>query len=136
MFGQLLNEVRSTVEERLTRLKRRAMALAAAGVLLALAFLFALMAVFIELQKYVGAAMAALIIFIVLLLAGAGALMIGREKKPAQSTRELQKAATTLRKTAEEASLTSSGWPLILTAFAAGLALSRGRFNGSRRSRQ
>jgi|SRR5687767_599750 cobalamin biosynthesis protein CobD/CbiB len=135
MFAQLFHEVRAVVEERVNRLKKRAIAVAAAGFLLLLAFLFALLAAFIELQRHVGAAMAALIIFVILLAAGVGTLMIGREKKPSESARQLQKSATAFRKTTEETALTSSGWPLILTAFAAGLALSRGRFNGGRRAR-
>jgi cobalamin biosynthesis protein CobD/CbiB len=135
MFVQLFHEVRSVVEERVNRLKKRAVAVAAGGFLLGLAFLFALLAAFIELQRHVGPAMAALIIFAVLLAAGVGALMIGRERKPSESARQLQKSAADFRKTAEDTALTSSGWPLILTAFAAGLALSRGRINGGRRAR-
>jgi cobalamin biosynthesis protein CobD/CbiB len=135
MLAELFQEVRSALEERVNRLKKRAVAVAAAGFLLALAFLFALLAAFIELQRQVGSAMAALIIFVVLLAAGVGALMIGREKKPSESARQLQKSTAAFRKTAEDTALTSSGWPLILTAFAAGLALARGRFNGGRKAR-
>ncbi len=50
MFGQLFHEVRSIVEERLSRLKKRAAAMAAAVVLLGLALLFALLGIFIDLQ--------------------------------------------------------------------------------------
>jgi hypothetical protein len=71
----------------------------------------------------------------VLTVAGAAALMMERQKKPKAPSRQLQKSATEFQKTAEETALTSSGWPLILTAFAAGLALSRARFNGWRKER-
>jgi Kef-type K+ transport system membrane component KefB len=134
MFGQLFHEVRSIVEERLSRLKKRAAAMAAAVVLLGLAFLFALLGIFIELQKHMGGAMAAFLLFIILAAAGAGALMFGREKKP-EAARQLQTTANPVQRTAEVNPLTSSGWPLILTAFAAGIALSRGRLNGWRRDR-
>jgi hypothetical protein len=134
MFGQLFHEVRSIVEERLSRLKKRAAAMAAAVVLLGLALLFALLGIFIELQKHMGGAMAAFLLFIILAAAGAGALMFGREKKP-EAARQLQTTASPVQKIAEASPLTSSGWPLILTAFAAGIALSRGRLNGWRRDR-
>jgi len=122
MLAELFNEARSVLQERVGRLKRRAVALAAASLLLLLALLFALLAAFAELQRYVGPAMAALILFVVLLAAGLGALMIGRERKASEAKRELQRSAATFQKSAEAAPLTSSGWPLILTAFAAGLA--------------
>lgn len=134
MLTELFSEARSVLQERVDRLKRRAVALIAAGVLLTLAFLFALLAAFAELERHLGPALAALILFAVLLAAGLLVLMIGRERKTAAAKRQLQKTASSLQRSVEEAPLTSSGWPLILTAFAAGLALSRGRFNGRRRT--
>jgi hypothetical protein len=134
MFGQLFQEVRAIVEERVSRIKRRAITMAAAAVLIGLALLFALLAAFIFLEEQVGAGVAALILFVILLAAGAAALIIGREKRPAEARRELQKSAQAFQRSAEEPALTSSGWPLIITAFMAGLALARGRFNGERKS--
>ena len=135
MLTELFSEARSVLQERVDRLKRRAVALVAAGLLLTLAFLFALLAAFAELQRHFGPALAALILFAVLLAAGLLTLMIGRERKSAaEAKRQLQKTAVSFQRSVEEAPLTSSGWPLILTAFAAGLALSRGRFNGRRRA--
>jgi Kef-type K+ transport system membrane component KefB len=136
MFVQLVQEVRAIVEERFNRLKKRAITVAAASVLIGLALLFALLAVFVFLQEEVGAGAAALILFVVLMVAGAATLLLGREKKPAQARRELQKSAVALQKSAEDAGLSSTGWPLIITAFMAGLALARGRFNGRKNSRE
>jgi Kef-type K+ transport system membrane component KefB len=135
MLAQLFAEVRSVLEERLGRLKRRAIAVAAAAVLLSFAFLFALLGVFILLEQNFGPAVAAFIIFIVLAVGGAAALMMERDKKPKETRRQLQKSATEFQRTAQETALTSNGWTLILTAFAAGLALSRARFNGWRKER-
>jgi hypothetical protein len=135
MLAQLVHEVRAIVKERFNRLKKRAISVAIASVLIGLALLFALLAAFVFLQEEVGAGAAALILFVVLLVAGAVTLMLGREKKPAQARRELQKSAVALQKSAEETALSSSGWPLIITAFMAGVALARGRFNGRKTSR-
>jgi Kef-type K+ transport system membrane component KefB len=136
MFMQLFSEVRGILEERLSRLKRRAIGVAVAAVLLTLASLFALLGAFIVLQERVGPAAAAFIIFIVLAVGGVVALMAGREKKAKEASRQLQTSAAVFQpKSAEETALTSSGWPLILTAFAAGLALSRARLNGWRKDR-
>jgi hypothetical protein len=136
MFVQLFQEVRVIVEERINRLKKRAITVAVASVLIALALFFALLALFIFLQEQIGAGPAALILFVILLVAGAVTLILGREKKPAQARRELQKSAAAFQKSAEETALSSSGWPLIITAFMAGLALARGRFNGRKSSRE
>jgi hypothetical protein len=136
MFGQLFSELRAIANEKLSRLKRRAIAFAAAGVLFSFAIVFGLLAAFIALQEEVGPALSALIIFAGLLAAGLGALMMGRERKIGEPARQLQKSATAIRQPGEEATFTSSGWALILTAFAAGLALSRGHFPAGRKPRR
>jgi len=67
------------------------------------------------------------------------ALMIGREREARHKRREIQAIDTEPRATSYAGALpgrlTSSGWPLIFTAFAAGLALSRARFVQWRRNR-
>ncbi len=137
MLGQLILEVRTILEERMARLRKRAIALAAAAVLFALAFLFGLLALFVALQEEMGPAAAAFILFVVLAAGGIIALTVGRRREARRGGREirtLEQEPRTLHAAATPPSrLTSSGWPLILTAFAAGLALSRGRFNQWRR---
>jgi hypothetical protein len=132
MLGELIGEIRAVAKERLSRLKRRAITVSAAAGLFALAFLFALLGIFILLQEQIGAPAAAFVLFALLGIAGAVALIMGRERRPRVTNRQLPKPLPVQQSTAEQP-LTSSGWPLILTAFAAGIALSRTRFNGWRK---
>jgi Kef-type K+ transport system membrane component KefB len=139
MLNQLIMEVRAALEERLARLKKRAIALTAAAVLFGFAFIFGLIALFAALQEEVGPGGAALILFIILAAGGAVALTIGREREARHKRREIRAIDTEPRATSHAGALpsrlTSSGWPLIFTAFAAGLALSRARFGQWRRNR-
>ena len=139
MLAQLIMEVRAILEERFQRLRKRAIALIAAAVLFGLAFLFGLIALFVALQAEVGPAAAAFILFLVLAAAGAAALMLGRERQKRQRGGEIRTITEEPRATyaaTPPSRLTSSGWPLLVTAFAAGLALSRARFNQWRRDKR
>ena len=133
MFEELFRQVRLTVQDRINRFKKRIASYAAAGVLMAAAFFFALLTAYLGLQYVMDPALAAAVLFVLLLAGGIAAIYAGRERKQTDPYQRLERtAAETVAK--ENGALTSTGLPLILTAFAAGLALSRGRLlNGSRR---
>jgi hypothetical protein len=74
------------------------------------------------------------VLFLLLLAGGIGVLYWGQEPKRADPYARLERtAADTIAK--ENGALTSTGLPLILTAFAAGLALSRGRLLNGKAAR-
>ncbi|HKG73296.1 MAG TPA: hypothetical protein VKA79_03570 [Aestuariivirgaceae bacterium] len=133
MFEELFKQIRATVQDRIYRLRRRVTSYAVAGVLMAAAFFFALLTAYLALLYLMDPVLAAGMLFLLLLAGGIAALYAAREPAGPDPYRRLERtAAETVTK--ENGALTSTGLPLILTAFAAGLALSRGRLlNGSRR---
>jgi len=133
MFEELFRQVRVRIQDRIYRFRKRVTSYALAGVLMAAAFFFALLAAYLALLYLMDPVLAAGLLFLLLLAGGIAALYAGREPVGPDPYRRLERtAAETVTK--ENGALTSPGLPLILTAFAAGLALSRGRFlNGSRR---
>jgi hypothetical protein len=132
MFEELFRQVRVTVQDRIYRFRKRITSFAVAGVLMAAAFFFALLTAYLGLLYLMDPVLAAGLLFLLLLAGGVAALYAGRGPKAPEPYRRLERsAAEAVAK--ENGALTSTGLPLILTAFAAGLALSRGRFlNGSR----
>jgi hypothetical protein len=133
MFEELFKQIRATVQDRIYRIRRRVTSYAVAGVLMTAAFFFALLTAYLALLYVMDPVLAAGVLFLLLLAGGIAALYAGREPAGPDPYRRLERtAAETVAK--ENGALTSTGLPLILTAFAAGLALSRGRLlNGSRR---
>jgi hypothetical protein len=133
MLEELFRQVRLTVQERISQFRKRIASYAVAGMLMAAAFFFALLTAFLGLQYLMDPVLAAGVLFLLLLAGGIAVIYAGRGPKRPDSYKRLERtAAETVAK--ENGALTSTGLPLILTAFAAGLALSRGRLlNGSRR---
>jgi Kef-type K+ transport system membrane component KefB len=132
MFEELFRQARVSVQDRIYRFKKRVTSYAVAGVLMAAALFFALLTAYLALLYLMSPVLAAGLLFLLLLAGGIAALYAGRAPAGPDSYRRLQRRADeTVAK--ENGALRSPGLPLILTAFAAGLALSRGRFlNGSR----
>jgi hypothetical protein len=100
---------------------------------MAAAFFFALLTAYLALLYIMTPVLAAGLLFLVLLAAGVAALHLGREAATPDRLRQLETmAADSVAK--RNGAWTSTRLPLLLTAFAAGLALSRGRFlNGKGR---
>ena len=133
MFEELFRQVWVTVQDRINRFRKRITSYAVAGLLMAAAFFFALLTAYLGLLYLMDPVLAAGLLFLLLLAGGIAALYAGRAPKGPAPYRRLERTpAEAVAK--ENGALTSTGLPLILTAFAAGLALSRGRFlNGGRR---
>jgi len=131
MFEELFSQLRGAVQDRIYRLRKRVTSYAVAGVLMAAAFFFALLMVYRALLYLMNPVLAAGLLFLLLLAGGIGALYAGRESaNPVPSLGPEGKAVRPLAR--ENGALASPGLPVILTAFAAGLAFSRGRLlNGS-----
>jgi Kef-type K+ transport system membrane component KefB len=131
MFEELFRQVRVRVQDRVYRFRKRVTSYAVAGVLMAAAFFFALLTAYLALLYLMDPVLAAGVLFLLLLAGGIAALYAGRRPAGPDPYRRLERTAAEAK---ENGALTSTGLPLILTAFAAGLALSRGRLlNGSRR---
>jgi ABC-type Fe3+ transport system permease subunit len=133
MFEELFRQVRVTVQDRVDRFKKRVTSYAVAGVLMAAAFFFALLTAYLALLYLMNPVLAAGLLFLLLLAGGIAVLYAGRKPAGPDPHPRLERTAVQTGGKGNSA-LTSTGLPLILTAFAAGLALSRGRFlNGRRR---
>ena len=79
MFEELFKQIRVTVRDRIYWIRRRLTSYAVAGVLMAAAFFFALLTVYLALLYLMDPVLAAGVLFLLLLAGGIAALYTGRE---------------------------------------------------------